>query len=447
MNSGVIRAVVAALSFATAALAATLQVPGQYATVQAALDAAGKNDTIVVAPGDYVLAAPLDFNRRHDPDDPGSPAVRDVVVKSDAGPEATVLRLDAAVQGPRASVVAFTKGETFRSVLEGFTVTGGKGSDDGTGVMQGGGVLCDRSAPTLQACILKGNAANAGGGLYCGKEAVPLLVNCVIAGNAAAQGGGVFAWSSARLVMENCTVAGNTVDGFFCAMDCVPGPNPDEYTCYGPFAALTNCILWGNRGASIGMDGGTGPRAANSLVGGDDVWPGKDNLNADPLFVQAGVWDDRGTPADLADDAWTEGDLHLQAASPCIDKGVSADMATTDVEGYARPCGGGVDMGAYESGQCAVMALHFLRGDANGDGKIDISDAVHTLSFLFAHGPSAGCRDSADTNDDGRIDIGDAVAVLGYLFGGSGPLAAPFEICGLDPTIDGLSCERYQPCQ
>ena len=34
----------------------------------------------------------------------------------------------------------------------------------------------------------------------------------------------------------------------------------------------------------------------------------------------------------------------------------------------------------------------FVRGDSNGDGKVDISDAIYLLSYLFRGGPAVGCR-------------------------------------------------------
>jgi len=82
----------------------------------------------------------------------------------------------------------------------------------------------------------------------------------------------------------------------------------------------------------------------------------------------------------------------------------------------------------------------FIRGDGNGDGGIDIGDAVYGLTYLFSGGESR-CQDAQDTNDDGAIDVADPIALLGLLFSGSEPPPAPFPDCGEDPTPDSLSCE------
>ena len=51
---------------ATGAAAAEIRVPADYETIQEALDTAGDGDTVLVAPGEYVITEPLDFNRLHD---------------------------------------------------------------------------------------------------------------------------------------------------------------------------------------------------------------------------------------------------------------------------------------------------------------------------------------------------------------------------------------------
>ena len=82
----------------------------------------------------------------------------------------------------------------------------------------------------------------------------------------------------------------------------------------------------------------------------------------------------------------------------------------------------------------------FVRGDSNGDLKVNISDPQHTLSHLFLGGPSPSCWDAADANADGRVDISDAVATLSALFLGTGPPPDPSGAPGEDPTADGLTC-------
>jgi RHS repeat-associated protein len=89
----------------------------------------------------------------------------------------------------------------------------------------------------------------------------------------------------------------------------------------------------------------------------------------------------------------------------------------------------------------------FVRSDANVDGRLDISDGIFGLTFLFLGGTAPACRDSADANDDGRLDLSDSLFTFGFLFlGGSQPLP-PWPSCGLDPTEDGLSCDAFAFCQ
>lgn len=88
----------------------------------------------------------------------------------------------------------------------------------------------------------------------------------------------------------------------------------------------------------------------------------------------------------------------------------------------------------------------FSRGDSNCDGRLDLSDAVYTLQWLFTGGGEPCCSDGADTNDDGRVDLSDSVFGLNFLFQGGAPPAIPYPDCGLDPTSDALECASYLPC-
>jgi hypothetical protein len=65
------------------------------------------------------------------------------------------------------------------------------------------------------------------------------------------------------------------------------------------------------------------------------------------------------------------------------------------------------------------------RGDANGDGRVDLSDAVLILFSLFGGSGPLPCERIADSNGNGDVDLSDAVFLLGYLFaGGEAPQAA-----------------------
>ena len=87
----------------------------------------------------------------------------------------------------------------------------------------------------------------------------------------------------------------------------------------------------------------------------------------------------------------------------------------------------------------ARLGSAFVRGDANGDWIVDVSDAVATLLYLF-HGRTLRCADAADFDDSGTVGLTDAILGLDYLFRDGAPPPAPFPEIGLDPTPDGIEC-------
>lgn len=90
----------------------------------------------------------------------------------------------------------------------------------------------------------------------------------------------------------------------------------------------------------------------------------------------------------------------------------------------------------------------FLRADANGDAKVDITDGITTFNFLFLGGRTPPCIEAADSNNDGAVDISDGIFTLGYLFLGGPTPQPPHESTlgppGQDPNPnppDFLGCE------
>src|SRR2546427_695764 len=81
-----------------------------------------------------------------------------------------------------------------------------------------------------------------------------------------------------------------------------------------------------------------------------------------------------------------------------------------------------------------LNAADFIRGDANGDGKVSISDSKFLLNFLFRPGSEAGCLSALDTNGDRLIDISDAVTLLNAAYLGGPALLPPYPSPGPEPN-------------
>jgi nitrous oxidase accessory protein NosD len=167
----------------------TLDVPAGYATIQAAIDAAAPGDVVAVAPGTYAEAVVL-------------PAFA-LTLRATGGARVTVI--DAAGLSAPALEVPFVNQSAV--LIEGFTLTGGKGKPGLYGNREGGGVFVGlaSTAVTLRACRITGNSARSGGGLY----GPARLEDCLIAGNVADDGGGVY-WSSfPQTTLVGCVVQDN----------------------------------------------------------------------------------------------------------------------------------------------------------------------------------------------------------------------------------------------
>jgi len=64
----------------------------------------------------------------------------------------------------------------------------------------------------------------------------------------------------------------------------------------------------------------------------------------------------------------------------------------------------------------------FVRGDANGDGKINSADVSYLINYLFVAGPAPQPYQAGDANCDDKINSADASYLINYLFvGGPAP--------------------------
>jgi hypothetical protein len=66
----------------------------------------------------------------------------------------------------------------------------------------------------------------------------------------------------------------------------------------------------------------------------------------------------------------------------------------------------------------------YVCGDANGDGFVDISDAVCLIAYIFSGGSAPSPLLAGDANCDAAVDISDVVYLIAYIFSGGQPPCA-----------------------
>jgi len=363
---------------------ATRQVPGDYPTIQAAIDAAGDGDTLLIADGIYSGTGNFDIywdaNQKH------------LVIRSEHGRDHCII--DCMEQG-RGFVLDM--GQDNRDVIDGLTITNGYGRGNAGGgilidstspriincmlihnstggdmddVYYGGGAITvyGNASPIIQGNIIRGNYSGAGGGgvsfsngasgvlennIIDGNEthgdgggiahyynSSPLIINNLIINNFSRghYGGGIFSYISNPSVI-NCTIAFNTT-----YIEYFPGEGGGIGAQGKPFPVFRNCLIWNNISSSYTMNvywpSLTWMDISYSNVENDlgHIFDLKPYTNIDSL------------PGFLDPD---HGNFQLVGSSPCINMGTpdttGLSLPWKDLSGNDRIIGGRVDIGAYEN--------------------------------------------------------------------------------------------------
>lgn len=453
-------------------LGRSFYVPEIHPTIQAAIDAAQDGDTVEVGPGIY--RETIDFLGKA------------ITVRSIRGPEWTIIDGSRAVDLDRSSVVVFRSGEGPDSVLEGFTITGGRGMLDrgfeplppdatatigpvlesisvvgsSTRYGHGGGIFCLHSSPTILRNEIVGNQAlgqnlapqgttsyafGCGGGIFCGVGSAPTIDGNRIAWNQALDaGGGIFCDEGSDPLIGNNLIHDNTArrgGGIFSIAD-LEAPIlvhdtifANTATLYGGGIAcekfawqvtITNTIVYGNDAPlhpQIHGDIGS-PFLSNCNVEGG--WIGEDNIDADPMFL---------------DDAARN--LRLRFGSPCVDAGKMPTVCLLDCDcvGECRVLDGNCDgcalpdLGAYE---LRVPAHEFgLTSNAVPEDRLSSRDGYGTSRYRVCDPiPMFETSDGAVFLER-RFDVD--------YRGGRVILAATFEGIGSVGVNDALSVEILRP--
>jgi len=207
----------------------TIHVPGDYLTIQEAINTSVDGDTIEVHPGTY--NENINFNGH-------SIILASLFLPFGDSSAISSTIIDGNLMG---SAVTFENGEDRTAVITGFTIRNGL-------ALSGGGIYCSNSNPTISNNIIMGNSAFEGGGVSC---------------------------DGANPTITNNTITGNTADSLGGGIFCGNSSNP----------VITNTIVW-NDSAEVGFeiftDGTSLPDITYSNVQGG--WSGNGNIDCDPFF-------------------------------------------------------------------------------------------------------------------------------------------------------------------
>lgn len=200
-------------------IAELLEIPGQYATIQAAINASNPGDEVHIAAGTYEPSTTIDtlgkaITLRGELNKDGAPttiidgqnSIGVLQCINSEGPDTIFENLH--ITGGDASIGAGMLNVGTSPTLSNCTFTNNSGG-------YGGGIhnRID-SNPTFENCTFQGNSASNGAGML-NYQSSPVLRNCAFTSNSAvSNGGGMYNSSSSNPTLEDCTFANNSVNAF-----------------------------------------------------------------------------------------------------------------------------------------------------------------------------------------------------------------------------------------
>jgi len=175
---------------------------GDAPTIQAGIDSAAANDTVLVGPGTYVENLRVED--------------KDLILRSEMGPEATTV--DGSSQQ---ETVVYLSGLTRATEVQGFTITGGIGHVRGAVADGGGFYLTNGSSPVIRGNHIIANGVPqmtySGGGVAYTPQASPLIEGNLFESNTARLGGALYLTSGKLEIRQNvfrtntCTYDGGAI--------------------------------------------------------------------------------------------------------------------------------------------------------------------------------------------------------------------------------------------
>jgi len=434
-----------------------ISVPGMAPTIQAGIDLAGSDDTILVDAGIY------NGNGNRDLAFGG----KSLVILAQYGPENTIIDCEGSDLDPHRAF-SFTNGEDSSSIVEGFTITGGYGHDEYVDNI-GGAVYCMQSSPTFKNCRFTSNTGDSFGGAVAAFISSPAFIECCFDSNYANYGGAVYMVGAVpskeretyTTVFDSCDFYGNSAssgDGYGGAIYCHLGDIKltmthclayDNTAGYGGGLAaafistvdLINCTFASNSalfGAGVFLDGEITASLENNIIAFNQSGEGVfcDDLVYLEQLTCNDIYGNDGGDTVLCVLPQTEvyGNFSLDPKFCDINANHYSILNQSPCRPYFNDCG--LLIGAKDD-----YCFEPMCGDANGDGLVNVSDVVYIINYVFISGPRPVPLACGDSNDDGTVNVSDAVYLIGYIFV-SGPLPDECQP-GSSNWIDG-DCPPFQ---
>jgi hypothetical protein len=157
----------------------TINVPGDYVTIQYGINASSAGDTVLVSPGTYYEN--LDLNSKQ------------IVLCSWYLTTGNSSHIAGTIidGGNVGRVITISQGEDSTTVISGFTIQNGNSWSD-LGNSAGGGILILDTSPIISHCVIQNNTApeNGGGVAIMGLTSAAKVMNCTIQNNVVMSSGG-----------------------------------------------------------------------------------------------------------------------------------------------------------------------------------------------------------------------------------------------------------------
>jgi predicted outer membrane repeat protein len=278
--------------------------------------------------------------------------------------------------------------------------------------IDGGGVKCvnwSYGTVTVVNCTFDSNTASNGGGISVKSAAVEIqLINSVFFGNTASTGGAIHHMSDGDLEITNCTVSGNEGSSLGGGL----------YFYSGSTASfIKNSIFWDNEAAFEGPEIYTFDEPIS--VSHSDIklpsgtYAGTDNINSNPLFINAGIDDyrvqcgsqciNKCTTTGFPADSWDVNENPSDNGGPTPDRNLgNRDIGIGQV---TNP----IDMGAYERVGPDDDAV--CLGDVQVSCVVDVDDLLMVINGWGTPGNSAADTAPAPCGN-GVVDVDDLLVII-----------------------------------